>query len=208
MWKEPSVRQRDRTSFHSAPQLQQVNTHLFPFVPRAAPVSRHGPAPVQPSPCWGRCRRRGAASISMHTLMYIYVYTYLCIYSYICKYIYIHVCIYIYMVTPLRHAHPLETLKIPTQTPFFSESNFGAVSTGWIHKCKPQKISKFENPKIQKSNIQKSQNQKIKKSKTFCIYGILHFFLDFWIFRFLDFLIFHFWIFGCLDVGILRFWDF
>ena len=71
------------------------------------------------------------------------------------------------------------------------------------------------NPQIQKS-------LKIQKSKTFYIYGILHFFgiLDFWNFGFFDFWIFgffgfslifgfsDFWIFRCLDFWVFGFWDF
>ena len=79
--------------------------------------------------------------VHVYVYMYVYMYVYVCkcmfmcvyvyVYVCICMYLYVSACIYIDMVTPLRHAHrtPLKTLQIPIQTPFISESNFGAVST-------------------------------------------------------------------------------
>ena len=81
--------------------------------------------------------------------------------------------------------------------------------------CRTQKIKKSKKTKTQKSqnpNIQKSKNQKIHKSKNqkktmqdavdVKSFG----FLDFWIFRCLDFLIFGFlegWVSACLYSGSL-----
>ena len=92
--------------------------------------------------------------------MYMYVYVCICMYMYVdvcicmCMYMYVYVC-----------GHPAttrtslkNTVNIDTNA-FFSESNFGAVSTDGKHKCKTQKIQKSKNPKIQKSK--KSKNPKI-----------------------------------------------
>ena len=103
------------------------------------------------------------------------------------------------MVTPLRHAHPLKNTVNTDTNAVFSESNFGAVSTDWKHKCKPQKIKKI--PKSNNPKIQKSENPKIQHFSH--LRNLAMFFGFFGFFGFLDF-----WIFGLLDFSTLRFLDF
>ena len=127
--------------------------------------------------------------IYIYTHIHIYIYTHIHIYIYTYTYMYI----YIYIPTYIHTNTDVDTKSHPphpptTRTPLkntvntdtntaFSESNFGAVSTDWKHKCKTQ------------------------NSKTFHIYGILQVLLDFWFFNLLDF-----WNAGFLDVCILFPW--
>ena len=72
-------------------------------------------------------------------------------FSLIKAYIYIYIyCMYL-VTPPTPRKPPLQTLHLSIETPFFSESNFGAVSTKFKHKCKTQKIQKPKIPKIPKS---------------------------------------------------------
>ena len=104
-------------------------------------------------------------------------------------YIYIYVYIYICGQPPLTTRTPLKNTVNTDASAVFSESNFGAVSTDWKHKCKTQEIQKSKNPKTQKS-----KNPKIQKNKNPKLFTSTESFLDFWIFRLLDF-----WVFGLLD---------
>ena len=107
--------------------------------------------------------------LSFHGLASISFYLYTSISMYVCMYI------YIYMVTPPTTRTPSKnTVNIDTNA-VFSESNFGAVSTDWKHKCETQRIPKSKSPKIQKSKNLKIQN--------FSHLGNLVF-LEFWSFGF------------------------
>ena len=130
-----------------------------------------------------------------------------------------HMYLYIYICgrrpttrTPLKN-----TVNTVTNTVFFSESNFGAVSTDWKHRCKTQKKPKIQkpndptikNPKIQK---QLQDSVDVKKFWIFVFFGFLVFsgFLDFWIIGILDFCFFvflAFWLFCFLDFWNVGFLD-
>ena len=102
------------------------------------------------------------------------IHVYIYIYTYI-----IYVFTYIYMCTYIYICSPPPTIS--------KNAHFAHLSIIVIW----QRLRKSKNPK----------NLKIQKTKTFYIYGILHFFLDFWIFGFLDF-----WVFGFF--GFFDFWNF
>ena len=122
---------------------------------------------------------------------------------------YAYIYIYVYGHPPPTTRTPLkDTVNTDTNAVSFSESNFGAVSTDWKHKCKTQKKTKIQKPKnpkipkIPKSKIQKTKNPRIQNflhlRNLACVFGLLDFrSLDFWILGFLDF-----WIFR-LNVGFL-----
>ena len=111
--------------------------------------------------------------------------------------------------TPLKHTVNTNTAAV------FSQSNFGAVSTDWKHRCKTQKNSKTQKfQKLKNPKIQKSKNLEIQKSKQDTTFftstescNLFIGFLDFKIVQFLfcvDFWIFV--VFGFLDACILDRW--
>ena len=151
--------------------------------------------------------------VSICISIYNSKFTYLYMYIYICterereRYIYMYIHIW---SPPLRHAHRLKnTVNTNTNAVFFpnpilelflqfentsvkhNKSKNPKSKNPKIQRSKNLKIQKSKNPKIQKSKNLKSKNlkSKIKKSKNpkFLHLRNLAFFLDFWMFGFLDF---------------------
>ena len=92
-----------------------------------------------------------------------------------------YICIYIYIYRhPPTTRTPLRNTVNTDANAVFSESNFGAVSTDWKHKCKTQKIQKPKNNQKQpKPKIQKFKNPKMiarfRRCKKFWISGFVDF---------------------------------
>ena len=100
------------------------------------------------------------------------VFMCVCVCAFACERVRVRMCIYIYIYShPPTTCTPLKSTVTADTNAVFSESNFGAVSTDWKHKCKTQES---KNP-----NIQKSKNQNFSHLRNLASF-------------------FGFWIFGCL----------
>ena len=119
-----------------------------------------------------------------------------CMCTYVCMHACMHACMYACVYDIYIYGHPPTTrtpLKNTVNTDanaVFFESNSGAVSTDWKHKCKTQKsknpkIQKPKNPKIKKQK--NKNNSRFRRCKNFWIFGMLDFWmLVFWNLRLVD----------------------